>query len=333
MKYLVTGAAGFIGARVCERLCEAGFAVVGIDNLNDYYDVSLKQARLQKLADFNHFQFQKLDLADREAMAELFAEGGFKRVIHLGAQAGVRYSIENPYAYADSNLVGTLTVLEGCRHHGIEHLVYASSSSVYGLNKKMPFATTDSVDHPVSFYAATKKANEMMAHSYAHLYGLPTTGLRFFTVYGPWGRPDMAPMLFADAITSGRPIKVFNQGDMSRDFTFIDDIVEGIIRVADKVPQIQSDWTVEQGTPATSSAPYRVYNIGNGSPVRLLDFISELEVALGQKAEKIMLPMQDGDVQATWADTEDLFKAVAYKPQVGISEGVKAFADWYKAFY
>ncbi len=333
MKYLVTGAAGFIGARVCERLCEAGFEVVGIDNLNDYYDVSLKQARLQKLVDFNHFQFQKLDLADREAMAELFAEGGFKRVIHLGAQAGVRYSIENPYAYADSNLVGTLTVLEGCRHHGIEHLVYASSSSVYGLNKKMPFATTDSVDHPVSFYAATKKANEMMAHSYAHLYGLPTTGLRFFTVYGPWGRPDMAPMLFADAITSGRPIKVFNQGDMSRDFTFIDDIVEGIIRVADKVPKTQSDWTVEQGTPATSSAPYRVYNIGNGSPVRLLDFISELEAALGQKAEKIMLPMQDGDVQATWADTEDLFKAVAYKPQVGISEGVKAFADWYKAFY
>lgn len=311
MKYLVTGAAGFIGARVCERLCEAGFEVVGIDNLNDYYEVSLKQARLQKLVDFNHFQFQKLDLVDREAMAELFAKGGFKRVIHLGAQAGVRYSIENPYAYADSNLVGTLTVLEGCRHHGIEHLVYASSSSVYGLNKKMPFATTDSVDHPVSFYAATKKANEMMAHSYAHLYGLPTTGLRFFTVYGPWGRPDMAPMLFADAITSGRPIKVFNQGDMSRDFTFIDDIVEGIIRVADKVPKAQSDWTVEQGTPATSSAPYRVYNIGNGSPVRLLDFISELEAALGQKAEKIMLPMQDGDVQATWADTEDLFKAVA----------------------
>ncbi|UZD59948.1 NAD-dependent epimerase [Shewanella algae] len=333
MKYLVTGAAGFIGARVCERLCEAGFEVVGIDNLNDYYDVSLKQARLQKLADFNHFQFQRLDLADREAMAELFAEGGFKRVIHLGAQAGVRYSIENPYAYADSNLVGTLTVLEGCRHHGIEHLVYASSSSVYGLNKKMPFAITDSVDHPVSFYAATKKANEMMAHSYAHLYGLPTTGLRFFTVYGPWGRPDMAPMLFADAITSGRPIKVFNQGDMSRDFTFIDDIVEGIIRVADKVPKTQSDWTVEQGTPATSSAPYRVYNIGNGSPVRLLDFISELEAALGQKAEKIMLPMQDGDVQATWADTEDLFKAVAYKPQVGISEGVKAFADWFKRYY
>ncbi|WP_345888064.1 NAD-dependent epimerase [Shewanella algae] len=333
MKYLVTGAAGFIGARVCERLCEAGFEVVGIDNLNDYYDVILKQARLQKLADFNHFQFQKFDLADREAMAELFAKGGFKRVIHLGAQAGVRYSIENPYAYADSNLVGTLTVLEGCRHHGIEHLVYASSSSVYGLNKKMPFATTDSVDHPVSFYAATKKANEMMAHSYAHLYGLPTTGLRFFTVYGPWGRPDMAPMLFADAITSGRPIKVFNQGDMSRDFTFIDDIVEGIIRVADKVPKTQSDWTVELGTPATSSAPYRVYNIGNGSPVRLLDFISELEAALGQKAEKIMLPMQDGDVRATWADTEDLFKAVAYKPQIGISEGVKAFADWYKAFY
>ncbi|QYK14270.1 NAD-dependent epimerase [Shewanella rhizosphaerae] len=333
MKYLVTGAAGFIGARVCERLCEAGVGVQGIDNLNDYYDVKLKRARLDRLAGYQHFAFKRIDLADRDTMAELFANGSFTRVIHLGAQAGVRYSIENPYAYADSNLIGTLAVLEGCRLHGIEHLVFASSSSVYGLNKKMPFATSDSVDHPVSFYAATKKANEMMAHSYAHLYGLPTTGLRFFTVYGPWGRPDMAPMLFADAITTGKPIKVFNQGDMSRDFTFIDDIVEGILRVVDKVPQKQIDWTVEKGSPATSNAPYRIYNIGNGQPVRLLDFISELEDALGQKAEKLMMPMQDGDVQATWADTEDLFKAVGYKPQVNIREGVKAFAEWFKGYY
>ncbi|KIO36137.1 NAD-dependent epimerase [Shewanella sp. cp20] len=333
MKYLVTGAAGFIGARVCERLCEAGVDVQGIDNLNDYYDVNLKRARLDRLAGYQHFAFKRIDLADRDAMAELFAKGGFDRVIHLGAQAGVRYSIENPYVYADSNLVGTLAVLEGCRQQGVKHLIFASSSSVYGLNKKMPFETADSVDHPVSFYAATKKANEMMAHSYAHLYGLPTTGLRFFTVYGPWGRPDMAPMLFADAITSGKPIKVFNQGDMSRDFTYVDDIVEGIIRVADKVPQKRIDWSVEQGSPATSSAPYQIYNIGNGSPVRLLDFISELEIALGQKADKVMLPMQEGDVQATWADTEDLFNAVGYKPQVNIREGVKAFVAWFKDYY
>ncbi len=333
MKYLVTGAAGFIGARVCERLCEAGVGVQGIDNLNDYYDVKLKRARLDRLAGYQHFAFKRIDLADRDTMAELFAKGDFDRVIHLGAQAGVRYSIENPYAYADSNLVGTLAVLEGCRQQGIKHLVFASSSSVYGLNKKMPFETADSVDHPVSFYAATKKANEMMAHSYAHLYGLPTTGLRFFTVYGPWGRPDMAPMLFADAITSGKPIKVFNQGDMSRDFTYVDDIVEGILRVADKVPQKQIDWTVEKGSAATSSAPYRIYNIGNGCPVRLLDFISELEGALGLKAEKVMLPIQDGDVQATWADTQDLFSAVGYKPQVGIHEGVRVFAAWFKDYY
>ncbi|MCG9714968.1 NAD-dependent epimerase [Shewanella insulae] len=333
MKYLVTGAAGFIGARVCECLCEAGIDVEGIDNLNDYYDVNLKRARLGRLAGYQHFAFKRIDLADRDTMAELFAKGGFDRVIHLGAQAGVRYSIENPYVYADSNLVGTLAVLEGCRQQGVKHLIFASSSSVYGLNKKMPFATSDSVDHPVSFYAATKKANEMMAHSYAHLYDLPTTGLRFFTVYGPWGRPDMAPMLFADAITSGKPIKVFNQGDMSRDFTYVDDIVEGIIRVADKVPQKRIDWSVEQGSPATSSAPYQIYNIGNGSPVRLLDFISELEIALGQKADKMMLPMQEGDVQATWADTEDLFNAVGYKPQVNIREGVKAFAAWFKDYY
>jgi UDP-glucuronate 4-epimerase len=333
MKYLVTGAAGFIGARVSEKLCEAGHQVVGIDNLNDYYDVSLKQARLSNLANFDKFQFLKLDLADRAGMAALFAKEQFQRVIHLGAQAGVRYSISNPFAYADSNLVGTLCVLEGCRHNKVEHLVYASSSSTYGLNKKMPFATSDSVDHPVSFYAATKKANEMMAHSYSHLYGLPTTGLRFFTVYGPWGRPDMSPMLFASAISADKPIKVFNHGDMSRDFTYIDDIVAGVLLCTDKVPQPDPSWTVERGSPATSSAPYRIYNIGNGSPVRLMDFITELERALGKTAEKIMMPMQDGDVQATWADTEDLFKSVGYKPKVGISEGVKAFAEWYLAYH
>lgn len=333
MNYLVTGAAGFIGARVAERLVEAGHHVVGIDNLNDYYDVSLKQDRLNKLSDNPLFTFQQLDLADRDGMAALFSDGHFARVIHLGAQAGVRYSITNPYAYADSNLIGTLCVLEGCRQHQIEHLVFASSSSVYGLNRKMPFATSDSVDHPVSFYAATKKANEVMAHSYAHLYGLPTTGLRFFTVYGPWGRPDMAPMLFANAISADQPIKVFNHGNMSRDFTYIDDIVEGILRCADHIPQPNSDWTVETGTPATSVAPFRVYNIGNGSPVKLMDFIAELENALGKQAEKIMMGMQDGDVQATWADTDDLFKAVGYKPKVGIKEGVRAFAQWYQDYY
>ncbi|QSX32638.1 NAD-dependent epimerase [Shewanella avicenniae] len=333
MKYLVTGAAGFIGSRVAERLCEAGHEVVGIDNLNDYYDVSLKQDRLNKLDGEALFTFKQLDLSDREGMAQLFADGQFERVIHLGAQAGVRYSITNPFAYADSNLIGTLCVLEGCRHNKVGHLVYASSSSVYGLNRKMPFATGDSVDHPVSFYAATKKANEVMAHSYAHLYGLPTTGLRFFTVYGPWGRPDMAPMLFANAITADKPIKVFNHGNMSRDFTFIDDIVEGVIRCAEHIPEPNCDWTVETGSPATSLAPFRVYNIGNGSPVKLMDFIAELETALGKKAEKIMMDMQDGDVQATWADTEDLFKAIGYKPKVGIKEGVQAFADWYKKYY
>ncbi|WP_417762107.1 NAD-dependent epimerase [Shewanella sp.] len=333
MKYLVTGVAGFIGARVAEQLVEWGHEVVGIDNLNDYYDVKLKQDRLNKLADKPEFRFQQLDLADRDGMAQLFADGQFERVIHLGAQAGVRYSITNPFAYADSNLVGTLCVLEGCRHHKVGHLVYASSSSVYGLNKKMPFATSDSVDHPVSFYAATKKANEVMAHSYAHLYGLPTTGLRFFTVYGPWGRPDMAPMLFAKAISADEPIKVFNHGNMSRDFTYIDDIVEGILRCADHIPQPNSDWSVESGTPATSVAPFRVYNIGNGSPVKLMDFIAELEQALGKAAQKIMMDMQDGDVQATWADTDDLFTAVGYKPKVGIKEGVKAFAEWYQAYY
>lgn len=333
MKYLVTGAAGFIGAKICTRLCESGCQVVGIDNLNDYYDVNLKKDRLNNLFVHPSFQFQQLDLADREGMAKLFADEQFDRVINLGAQAGVRYSITNPFAYADSNLMGMLSVLEGCRHNNVKHLIYASSSSVYGLNRKVPFSTSDSVDHPVSLYAATKKANEMMAHSYSHLYGIPTTGLRFFTVYGPWGRPDMAPMLFANAITAGEPIKVFNHGDMSRDFTYIDDIVEGVLLCADQVPEPNPEWTVESGSPASSSAPFRIFNIGNGNPVKLMDFIAELESALGRKADKIMMGMQDGDVQTTWADTDDLFKAVGYRPKVGIKEGVRNFVSWYQNYY
>lgn len=333
MKYLVTGAAGFIGARVSERLIELGHQVVGIDNLNDYYDVTLKQARLKKLTPRTEFQFIELDLADREGIAALFAEHGFARVIHLAAQAGVRYSIDNPMAYADSNLVGHLTILEGCRHHKIEHLVYASSSSVYGLNAKMPFSTADSVDHPISLYAATKKANELMSHTYSHLYGVPTTGLRFFTVYGPWGRPDMALFKFTKAILKGEAIDVYNHGNLSRDFTYIDDIVEGIIRIQDVIPSAQPDWRVETGTPGTSSAPYKVFNIGNGSPVKLLDFIDALESALGVDAIKNLMPMQAGDVHATWADTDDLFKTVGYKPQTDVRTGVQQFVDWYRAFY
>ncbi|TVL14898.1 protein CapI [Shewanella xiamenensis] len=333
MKYLVTGAAGFIGANVSKRLCAIGHEVVGIDNLNDYYDVGLKLARLAPLEALSNFRFIKQDLADREGIATLFAQQGFQRVIHLAAQAGVRYSLDNPLAYADSNLVGHLTILEGCRHHKIEHLVYASSSSVYGLNQKMPFSTEDSVDHPISLYAATKKANELMSHTYSHLYQLPTTGLRFFTVYGPWGRPDMALFKFTKAILASETIDVYNHGDLSRDFTYIDDIVEGIIRVQDKPPSSTPDWHIETGTPANSSAPYRVFNIGNGSPVQLLDFITALERALGIEAKKQFLPMQPGDVHSTWADTEDLFKAVGYKPQVDINTGVSRFVEWYRAFY
>ncbi|MCB2384079.1 NAD-dependent epimerase [Shewanella sp. SR1] len=333
MKYLVTGSAGFIGAKVSERLCSLGHEVIGIDNLNDYYDVNLKLARLDLLQTLDNFHFIKLDLADREGIAALFARHAFQRVIHLAAQAGVRYSLDNPLAYADSNLVGHLTILEGCRHHKIEHLVYASSSSVYGLNQKMPFSTEDSIDHPISLYAATKKANELMSHTYSHLYQLPTTGLRFFTVYGPWGRPDMALFKFTKAILAGEVIDVYNHGDLSRDFTYIDDIVEGIIRVQAKPPRPNTDWTVEAGTPATSSAPYRVFNIGNGSPVQLLDFITALEDALGIKANKNLLPMQPGDVHSTWADTSDLFDAVGYKPLVDINTGVTQFVDWYRQFY
>ncbi|MBY8096191.1 NAD-dependent epimerase [Vibrio fluvialis] len=332
MKYLVTGAAGFIGSAVVERLCAEGHDVVGIDNLNDYYDVALKDARLERAA-HERFSFLEMDIADREAIADLFAAEQFDKVIHLAAQAGVRYSIDNPMSYADSNLVGHLTILEGCRHHKIKHLVYASSSSVYGLNRKTPFNTSDSVDHPISLYAATKKSNELMAHTYSHLYGVPTTGLRFFTVYGPWGRPDMALFKFTKAIINGDAIDVYNNGDMMRDFTYIDDIVEGILRIKDVVPEPNAEWSVEAGSLATSSAPYRVYNIGHGSPVKLMDYIKALESALGIEAKKNMLPMQPGDVYVTYADTQDLFNATQYKPQMGVEQGVANFVKWYKEFY
>ena len=330
MKYLVTGAAGFIGFHVAQRLCRDGHQVVGLDNLNDYYEVSLKEARLALLLPLPGFRFERMDLADRATMAALFARERFDRVIHLGAQAGVRYSLDNPFAYADSNLNGTLTVLEGCRHHGVQHLVYASSSSVYGLNEQMPFKTSDGVDHPVSLYAASKKANELMAHSYSHLYGLPTTGLRFFTVYGPWGRPDMALFKFVRAILNGEPIDIYNQGQLSRDFTHIDDIVEGVIRVADRPPQGDPAW---QGAADASPAPYRLFNIGHGSPVRLMDFVEAIEAALGKPAIRNLLPMQPGDVQATWADTQALFDATGYRARVGLEEGVVSFVDWYRAYY
>ncbi|GGD19370.1 NAD-dependent epimerase [Franconibacter daqui] len=333
MKFLVTGAAGFIGFHVSERLLAAGHQVIGIDNLNDYYDVNLKYARLNLIENHPNFRFQKLDLADRQGMADLFASEKPQRVIHLAAQAGVRYSLENPHAYADANLVGHLNVLEGCRHHQVEHLLYASSSSVYGLNRKMPFSTDDSVDHPVSLYAATKKANELMSHTYSHLYGLPTTGLRFFTVYGPWGRPDMALFKFTKAIVEDKRIDVYNHGKMRRDFTYIDDIAEAIVRLQDVIPQADPKWTVETGSPATSSAPYRVYNIGNSSPVELMDYISALEKALGKEAQKNMMPIQPGDVLETSADTTALYDAIGFKPHTLVEEGVKRFVEWYKAFY
>ncbi|EOF4702614.1 NAD-dependent epimerase [Klebsiella sp. RHBSTW-00465] len=332
MKFLVTGAAGFIGFHACKRLLEAGHEVVGIDNMNDYYDVNLKQSRLDLLQS-PLFSFHKIDLADREGMAQLFASEKFNRVIHLAAQAGVRYSLENPFAYADSNLIGYLNILEGCRHNKVEHLLYASSSSVYGLNRKMPFSTDDSVDHPVSLYAATKKANELMAHTYSHLYGIPTTGLRFFTVYGPWGRPDMALFKFTKAMLEGKSIDVYNYGKMKRDFTYIDDIVEAIVRMQDIIPQPNPEWTVETGSPADSSAPYRVYNIGNSSPVELMDYITALEEALGMKAEKNMMPIQPGDVLETSADTKPLYDMVGFRPQTTVRQGVKNFVDWYKAYY
>ncbi|HCT3638823.1 TPA: NAD-dependent epimerase [Klebsiella variicola] len=332
MKFLVTGAAGFIGFYVSKRLLNDGHQVVGIDNINDYYDVKLKESRLEQL-ESPSFTFYKLDLADRDGMAKLFETEQFERVIHLAAQAGVRYSLENPYAYADSNLTGYLNILEGCRHNKVQHLLYASSSSVYGLNRKMPFSTDDSVDHPVSLYAATKKANELMAHTYSHLYSIPTTGLRFFTVYGPWGRPDMALFKFTKAMLEGKSIDVYNYGKMKRDFTYIDDIVEAIVRIQDVIPQPDPEWTVEEGSPATSSAPYRVYNIGNSSPVELMDYINALEQALGLEAKKNMMPIQPGDVLNTSAETQALYKTIGFKPETPVQQGVKNFVDWYKEYY
>ncbi|MGE5386630.1 MAG: NAD-dependent epimerase [Betaproteobacteria bacterium] len=333
MKILVTGAAGFIGMHTSLRLLARGDEVVGIDNLNDYYDPTLKEARLARLAPHAGFRFVKLDVADRPGMDALFARERFDRVIHLAAQAGVRYSLQNPHAYVDSNLVGFVNILEGCRHHGVQHLAYASSSSVYGGNTKMPFSEHDSVDHPVSLYAATKKANELMAHTYSHLYGLPTTGLRFFTVYGPWGRPDMALFLFTKAILEGRSIDVFNHGKMQRDFTYIDDIVEGVIRVCDRTAEPNPAYVAETPDPGTSNVPYRVFNIGNHDPVPLLDFIGAIEAALGKTADKNFLPLQDGDVPATYADTAALRDWVDFAPATPVPEGVGRFVAWYRDYY
>ncbi|HEV8069629.1 MAG TPA: NAD-dependent epimerase [Planctomycetaceae bacterium] len=332
-KFLVTGAAGFIGFHTSERLLARGDTVVGLDNLNDYYRVQLKRDRLEQLLHRAGFSFHQTDLADRDAVARLFEQERFEAVIHLAAQAGVRYSIENPHAYVASNLVGFVNILEGSRRGGVKHLVYASSSSVYGANKKMPFAVHDPVDHPVSLYAATKKSNELMAHVYSHLYGLPTTGLRFFTVYGPWGRPDMALWLFTDAILAGRSINVFNYGKMRRDFTYIDDIVEGILRVADRIPAPNAEWSATAPNPASSFAPFRVYNIGNNQPVELMRLIAVLEQQLGRKAELNLLPMQPGDVPETYADIDDLIRDVGFRPSTPIEIGVERFVCWYRAYH
>jgi len=333
LKTLITGAAGFIGMNCALRLLDRGDDIIGIDNLNDYYDVFLKQARLARLEPHEKFGFHKIDISDRDAMADLFALHKPDRVIHLAAQAGVRYSLTNPHAYIDANLQGFINILEGCRHHQIGHLVYASSSSVYGGNEGMPFSEHDNIDHPLSLYAATKKANELMAHTYSHLYRLPTTGLRFFTVYGPWGRPDMALFLFANAMLRGDTIDVFNDGKMVRDFTFIDDIVEGVIRVLDKpaTPDVKFDALYPD--PATSNAPYRVFNIGNGYPTQLMDYIGALESALGVTAKKKFLPMQPGDVPATSADTSELGKWVGFRPSTQVAVGVQKFAEWYLNYY
>lgn len=333
MKVLVTGAAGFIGFHVVQALCARGDQVIGIDNLNDYYDPSLKHGRLSILKSLDNFSFQKLDIVDRPGMEELFASGCFERVVHLAAQAGVRYSLENPQAYIDANLVGFTNILEGCRQSRVQHLVYASSSSVYGSNTAMPFSIHHNVDHPVSLYAATKKANELMAHTYSHLYRLPTTGLRFFTVYGPWGRPDMAMFLFTEAILKGEPIKVFNHGQMRRDFTYIDDIVEGVVRVLDRIAGPNLAWSGDAPDPGTSSSPYRIYNIGNNQPVELMTLIETIENALGKKARKQMLPIQPGDVPETYADVDDLVRAVGFKPETSIEVGVGRFVAWYRGFY
>src|SRR5512138_1713166 len=333
MKILVTGAAGFIGYHTSKILLERGDEVVGLDNLNDYYDVRLKLARLEQLQAKPGFRFVKLDLADRAGMTELFAREKFDRVIHLGAQAGVRYSIQNPLAYVDSNVVGTANVLEGCRHNGVQHLVYASTSSVYGANTRMPFSVHQNVDHPLSFYAATKKANELMAHTYAHLYGLPVTGLRFFTVYGPWGRPDMALFLFTRNILAGKPIDVFNHGHHRRDFAFVADIAEGVVRAMDRVATPDPKWNSDAPDPGTSKGPFRIYNIGNNRPVELMRYIEVLEECLGRKAEKNMLPLQLVDVPETSANIDDLVTDVGYRPATPVEVGVRKFVDWYLEYY
>jgi len=333
MKVLVTGAAGFIGFHTANALLARGDQVVGLDNLNDYYEVSLKEARLALLQPHDGFSFYRLDLADRDGMAECFKQEKFDRVIHLAAQAGVRYSIENPLAYVDSNVLGTANVLEGCRHNGVEHLVYASTSSVYGANTQMPFSVHHNVDHPLSFYAATKKATELMAHVYSGLYNVPTTGLRFFTVYGPWGRPDMALFLFTKSILAGEPIDVFNNGNHRRDFTYVGDIAQGVIAAMDNVATPNESWSSDEPDPGTSNVPYRLYNIGNQSPVELMRYIEVLEQCLGRTAEKNMLPMQPGDVPDTWADVEDLVADVGYRPSTPVEEGVARFVEWYLEYY
>ena len=332
-KFLVTGAAGFIGYHVCKALLGRGDEVVGLDNLNDYYSVQLKQDRLAKLDGRDRFSFARIDLADRDAMEALFREHRFTVVLNMAAQAGVRYSLENPHVYIGSNVVGFLNVMEGCRHNGVEHLVYASSSSVYGANTRIPFSTHDNVDHPVSLYAATKKANELIAHTYSHLYQLPTTGLRFFTVYGPWGRPDMAIYIFTEAMLAGRPIDVYNHGRMRRDFTYVDDIVEVVLRVADRPAEANTDWTGDAPDPATSAAPYRLYNVGNNQPVELTHLIETLEKCLGIKARRNLLPMQPGDIPATYADVDDLVRDVGFQPRTSIEDGVEKFVAWYRAYH
>ncbi len=333
MSYLVTGAAGFIGYHLCEALLKRGNDVVGLDNLSDYYNVQLKRDRLAQLADRKQFSFHKIDLADREAVDSLFGQHRFTVVLNMAAQAGVRYSLENPHAYVQSNLVGFLNLLEACRHSEVGHLVYASSSSVYGANTRMPFSIHDNVDHPISLYAATKKANELMAHSYSHLYRVPTTGLRFFTVYGPWGRPDMAMYLFTEAILAGRPIEVYNHGRMKRDFTYIDDIVEAVVRTADRPAEANPGWSGDEPDPGTSAAPYRLYNIGNNNPVELMHLVETLEKCLGVEAKKNLVPIQPGDVPATYADVDDLVRDVGFKPSTTIEDGVARFVAWYRQYH
>lgn len=333
MNVLVTGAAGFIGFHVSKYLLERGDSVVGLDNINDYYDPRIKMSRLEMLEKFEEFSFNKIDVADKEAMESLFKENKFDAVVHLAAQAGVRYSLENPHVYMESNIVGFLNILEGVRHNNINHLVYASSSSVYGANTLQPFSEHHNIDHPVSLYAASKKANELMAHSYSHLYGMKTTGLRFFTVYGPWGRPDMALFLFAKGILEEQPINIFNEGDMIRDFTYIDDIVEGVVRVMDNPPQGNPDWSGDSPDPATSYANYRVFNIGNNNPVKLMDFVGAIESAVGKKAIKNLMPMQPGDVPSTCADVSELETAVGFKPNTSIQEGITNFISWYREYF